>query len=293
MRLSPGWKSLLVSIIFLGSPFVGRAADLEQPTVKAWEAYISAIDSSTQSRLQSPEGFLWITQAPGRLERVRSGQIVVAPIGSQSPKKVPSGLIHHWIGAVLLRDASLSDVLPVIRNYDHYKDVYRPAVIDSKAVSKSPGEDRFSMLLMNRALFVKSALDADYVSFSKLQGRRFCSTSRTTRLQEIENFGQAGQRTLHEGQGTGIIWRLFSVIRLEQRGEGVYLEIEAVALSRDIPFTVRVFADPIVRRVASSSIAMSLRQTAAAVQSKGELAARVPSNPVAGNAVSVLSLLPR
>jgi hypothetical protein len=33
----------------------------------------------------------------------------------------------------------------------------------------------------------------------------------------------------------GLIWRLYSVVRLEERDGGGYMDVEVVALSRDIP----------------------------------------------------------
>ena len=50
--------------------------------------------------------------------------------------------------------------------------------------------------------------------------------------------------------------------------------MEAIALSRDIPAALRLFVEPIVRRVSRSSVATSLQQTEAAVRSHsgGEVA---------------------
>ena len=67
------------------------------------------------------------------------------------------------------------------------------------------------------------------------------------------------------GQGGGYIWRLASQVRLEERDGGVYLELEVMALSRDIPGSLRLFVEPIVRRVSRNSLAESLRQTEDAV----------------------------
>jgi len=52
---------------------------------------------------------------------------------------------------------------------------------------------------------------------------------------------------------------------LEQRDGGVYVEMEVAALSRDIPVAVRLVVDPIVRRVARSSMLTSIKQTQDAV----------------------------
>jgi hypothetical protein len=53
---------------------------------------------------------------------------------------------------------------------------------------------------------------------------------------------------------------------LEERDGGVYIELEAMVLSRDIPAALRWVVDPIVRRVSRSSLETSLQQTADAVR---------------------------
>jgi hypothetical protein len=79
---------------------------------------------------------------------------------------------------------------------------------------------------------------------------------------------------LPEDEGTGLICRLFGVARFEERDGGVYVEIEAIALSRDVPASLRWLIDPIVRRVAKASLINFLQQTRAAVHSNSMLANR-------------------
>jgi len=43
---------------------------------------------------------------------------------------------------------------------------------------------------------------------------------------------------LQEDEGKGIIWRLFSITRYAERYGGVYLGLEAIGLSRDIPASI-------------------------------------------------------
>ena len=108
--------------------------------------------------------FLWTLENAERAARVRKGEIVVAPAPGQNPKKVPGGLIHHWMGALFLPTVKLQDVLEVTNDYDHYKEFYRPSVVESKTIARNGSDDRFSMLLMNKAFFLKKALDTDYLS---------------------------------------------------------------------------------------------------------------------------------
>ena len=91
--------------------------------------------------------------------------------------------------------------------------------------------------------------------------------------QEIADYGTAKQHTLPEGEGTGLIWRLFSVSRFEEREDGLYFETEAMALSRDIPSALRLVVEPIVRRVSREALETALRQTANAARAPGAAAA--------------------
>jgi hypothetical protein len=52
---------------------------------------------------------------------------------------VPTGLIHHWIGAAFFPNTKLEDVLAVVRDYNQYQDFYKPSVVESKSLS-APGE---------------------------------------------------------------------------------------------------------------------------------------------------------
>jgi hypothetical protein len=70
--------------------------------------------------------FLLSDEVAGQTTKLRNGRAVVTPAGQHVPLKVQSGLIHDWTGAAFIPNAKLDDVLPVFRDYDRYKDYYRP-----------------------------------------------------------------------------------------------------------------------------------------------------------------------
>ncbi len=242
------------------------AATLKPETKAAWDAYLQAANAAMQARLQPGAHFLWLDDNPDRAESIRSKGLYIAPVGPHIPKKVPSGLIHDWLGVGFVPNAKIDDILHVVRDYDRYKEVYRPGVIDSISHGSDGVKDLFSMRLVNKSVVAKTALDTDCeASYFRVDDRRWYSVSNTTHIQEVDKFGTPEQRTLPEDHGTGLIWRLSSITRLEERDGGVYAELEAIALSRDIPVAFRVFATPIVRRVSKDSLATSLHQTKVAV----------------------------
>jgi ABC-type transporter Mla MlaB component len=266
------WRPVLVAsflaIMSLFAPTPSHAAELSPETVQVWARYLKAVDARNQTHLAGGKPFLSVDAVPGQAARLKGGEIAVSRGEPTVPIKVPSGLIHDWTGAIFIPGVTLLDVLHVVRDYQQYKDIYRPNVVDSKAADTGGWQDRFSVVLMNKSLLAKAALDTDYrSSYTRVDDRRWYSVSETTRVREIAEFGSPSQRTLPEDQGTGLIWRLYSIARFEEREGGVYVEMEALALSRDIPSGLRWLVEPIVRRISRSSLATSLQQTEDAVLS--------------------------
>jgi hypothetical protein len=245
------------------------AATLKPETKAAWDAYLQAANAAMQARLQPGAHFLWLDDEPERAQDIRTKGPYIAPVGQHIPKKVPSGLIHDWLGVGFVPNAKIEDILRIVRDYDRYKEIYRPGVIDSISHGTNGVKDLFSMRLMNKSVVAKTALDTDCeASYFRVDDRHWYGVSNTTHIQEVDKFGTPEQRTLPEDQGTGLIWRLSSITRLEERDGGVYAELEAIALSRDIPAAFRLFVTPIVRRVSRDSLATSLHQTKVAIDAR-------------------------
>jgi hypothetical protein len=245
------------------------AATLTQETKAAWDAYLQSAHATMQARLQSGAHFLWLDDEAGRAEEIRKKGPIITPVGPHIPKAVPSGLIHDWIGVAFIPKVKIDDVLRIVRDYDRYKEIYKPGVIDSISHGTDGTKDLFSMRLANKSVVAKTALDADCeASYIRVDDTHWYGVSNTTHIQEVEKFGTSEQRTLPEDQGTGLIWRLSSITRLEERDGGVYAELEAIALSRDIPAALRLFVTPLVRRVAKDSLATSLHQTKVAIDAR-------------------------
>ena len=243
------------------------AADLKSETIQQWEDYVKAVDIRHADRLAQGV-FLLSDEVAGQTTNLRNGGVVVTPASQHVPLKVQFGLIHDWTGAAFIPNAKFDDVLPVLRDYDRYKDYYRPNVVYAKRIATSGSTDQFSMVLMNKSAIAKTALAADYQTvYTQIDGHRWYSVTDATRIQEIAEYDTPSQHILPENHGTGLIWRVHSITHFEERDGGVYIEVEAIALSRDIPTVLRWVVDPIVRRVSRASLATSLQQTEAAVRS--------------------------
>jgi hypothetical protein len=95
--------------------------------------------------------------------------------------------------------------------------------------------------------------------------RGYYTVANTTRVQEIENYGHPEQRMIPPGKGSGFVWRLHTITRYQEEDGGVYMEIEAMALSRDIPATLHWLVNPVVSRLSHNTLLDSMRQTREAV----------------------------
>ena len=272
-------RALIVTLIYLDclvAPALSRGAELKQKTLVHWNAYVD----TARPQMTSQTPFLWVDQEPERLQHVRDGEILVSSVGKENPKPVDSGLIHDWVGAAFFPNASVNDVLSAARDYSDYKEYYKPTVVDSKLLSRDGPCEKYSMRVVNKEVVAETALDMEYETcYFKIDDQRWYSTTQTTRVQEIRHHGRPDEQELPPDHGSGYVWRLYSVARFEQRDGGTYVEVEAIALSRDIPVALRWVVNPIVRRVSRNSMLVSLQQMKVAVRltEDAERAANLPT----------------
>jgi hypothetical protein len=263
------------------------AAELKRETLDAWDQYLDAANARMEQRAKGT--FLWAAESPDRLRQVHAGEVIVTPMTGHGSKSVPAGLIHHWIGAAFISGARVDDVVTLIRSYDRYTEFYKPSVIGAKTLSRQPDSDRFNVIVLDKAMFMKRALDSEYQSrFAQVDDRKWYSVAQTTRVQELDGIAQGSPRRIPEGEGSGYIWRLCTISRYEERDGGVYIETEAIALSRPIPATLHFLVEPIVRRVSRSSLTTSLEQTRDATRSFAVSARAQNATPVANNRQRIL-----
>ncbi|MGA9059420.1 MAG: hypothetical protein WB763_23255, partial [Terriglobia bacterium] len=63
----------------------------------------------------------------------------------------------------------------------------------------------------------------------------------------------------------GYLWRLNSYWRYEERDGGMWVECEAISLTRDVPTGLGWLIDPIIRSLPRESLESTLRETRAAL----------------------------
>jgi hypothetical protein len=273
---------------------VSAAADLQAPTLQAWNAYMDEVNVRLEQRIASRKNFLWTDESEDRAARVRRGDVVVAPLLAHGTQNVPNGLIHHWIGAVFVPGATMESLWGVVHDYDHYQNMYRPVVTASKTLACSPGGQEFQMVWQRKVLFVNAAMQGHYQAHDvTMDAHRGYSVVDAAEVRQIEGYGHAGQHMLPPDTGSGFIWRIRSVARYAERDGGVVLEMEAIALTRDIPSSLSWMVTPVVNHLSVNSLTTTLRQTRDAVvgASRNTVLASCP-NPARSGVLALPSTRP-
>jgi hypothetical protein len=236
------------------------SAELNARTVAAFDDYTRRVETRVDE-LQKGSTFLWAYQLPERSRQVRQGQVLAESLTGKEPVSLPGALIHDWVGAVFIPGATMEKVLPLIQDYDRHKDLYRPEVIASRLVSRNGNDFKIHLRLQKKKV-ITVVLDTDYdIHYVPVDSTRWYSSSLSTRIQEVENAGKPGESVLPAGNDRGFLWRLDSYWRFLERDGGVYVECEAVSLTRDTPRGLGWLIDPIIRDLPRESLINILRKT--------------------------------
>jgi hypothetical protein len=233
------------------------AAELKPKTTEAFDQYITR----TEERLANSKPFLWADESPERVRRVRQGEVVVAPFFKKPETAVPNGLIHDWVGTVFIPGATLERTLALVQDYNRHKEIYKPEVIDSRILSHEGNNFRIFLRLQKKKVITVVLNTEHEVQYIRVDDTRWRSLSRTTKIAEVENPGKPNEREKPPGTGEGFLWRLNSYWRFEQRDGGVWVECQAVSLTRDIPTGLGWVVDPITRNLPKESLENTLRAT--------------------------------
>lgn len=265
---APRTRTILSILLCLLGAARSDAAELKQKTLQAWEAYVQTANLAMEQRAAGRSPFLWVDESPDLLRRVRSGELVVSNLDHAD---VPSGLIHHWVGAMFLPGVTIDEVNVVFKDYDHYPDFFRARVVKVKVLEQREDYQKITTLVVQRAFGVTGAVEADNeVHIIKLDARRVYSVSNATRVQEVADYGRPEERLLSENRGPGYVWRTFSINRLEQRDGGVYIEMEMIGLSRGIPMGFGWLIKPLIEHMPRTIMLDTLKDTRNAVTERIE-----------------------
>lgn len=147
----------------------------------------------------------------------------------------PGAMIQDWVGVMFLPGVTLDQVEAVLKDYAHYKDFYRPKVIDSRELAHQDDEYDIALRLYEKHILT-IVLNTTYrVRYERPEPDRLIVTARSTHIGEVKDPDKSYAVEVPRGQDSGFLWRLNSYWRVEAADGGVYARCEAISLSRDVP----------------------------------------------------------
>ena len=240
-------------------------AELKPATVQAFDRYIQATEARLDGQVKGRGSFLWVDASPERLKQVREGHVLAERWSGRDEVKVTDGLIHDWIGAVFIPGATLEKTLAMVQNYDAHKNIYKPEVIDSRLVSRKGEDFKIYLRLLKKKVLTVVLNTNHQVRYFPFDAKRWHSRSYSTRIAEVADAGKPGEHELPVGKDHGFLWRIYSYWRFEERDGGVYVECQAISLTRNVPTGLGWLIEPIIRNLPRESLANTLSATRAAL----------------------------
>ena len=254
---------LAATLLGAGNP---PLESVKPDTLKGFHDYVRERESAIERDRIRGERFLWVDESTGLLGRVKSGEVVIQPIEGKGIIEIKGGLVHDWLGAAFIPNATLSKVLALVKDYNNHKNIYPPEVVNSRILAQQ-GDDYKIFLRLLKKKIITVVLDTYHdVHYSTLDPKRTYSRSITTQISEIDGAGSAREREHPPGGGHGFLWKLNSYWRFQERDGGVFIECEAISLTRPIPTGFGWLITPIIRDLPKESLTNTLNSTRNAVR---------------------------
>jgi hypothetical protein len=252
-------------------PARSQATDLQPETVQAYERYVRSAEARMAREVKLPERFLHIESMAPAAQRsiwamLKRGDVWLAPLDATDEAgheiTAPHSTITHWVGGAFIPGATIGEVLGVIRDFDHFQDIYKPEIVRSRVLVRNDETYQVFLRVHKETPWVNPTLNINAtVTLTLLDSGHAQTHTASTSVAQVENAGKPGEHEDSVGQDSGYLWRLDTFWRLESRDGGVVAEWEAITLSRDIPFLLRWFVRPFVERLARQTLRAELVAT--------------------------------
>jgi len=250
----------------LGLSFVLGASrpGLSEPTLAAasgFNSYSKAVEARLAEQHRSKNGFLAAAHPdPEREENhLRAGEFLVERLTPGTGGEFSGGLLHHWRGTAFAPGARAADFERLMRDFNAYPRHFSPQVIRARVIADGGDRLEASMRVRQRHV-ITVVMDTAYeIGFGRLDSQHGYSISRSTRIDEIEAPGTSKERTLNTEEEHGFLWRLNTYWSYEERDGGLYLQIEAVSLTRSIPRGLGWAVRPYIESIPRESLEFTLR----------------------------------
>jgi hypothetical protein len=257
-------STTLAGLFLLSVP--ANAAELKPETIAAYKHYLQITEANVDAELARGEPYLWIDTLPppsraADYAELRKGNLVIERLETLEHGKtisIPGGLVHHWIGTVFIPGATLAQTLDFMEDYNHKQDYFHPDIQRSKILRRD-GDDFLVNLRFYKKKVITTVIDTDHqVHYHLVDATHAWSRSHTTRIQEVENSGEATERLEPQGHDRGFLWSMDTYWRFQEKDGGTYVECQSLSLTRDIPTGLGWMVAPFVTSVPRESLTFTL-----------------------------------
>jgi len=269
--------ALAIAVVAVFAPPDVASVKLRPQAAAAFERYVQSTQSRIDRELKRPGAFLYFEGSPASRrkeveESLRNGGVYIERLTTLDAEgrqiEILDGLAHHWIGAVFVPGATLGEAVALAEDYDHHQDYYRPEVVRSKLIRRD-GNDFYIYYRLRKQKVITVTLNTTHdVRYFPVDDRHWHSQSVSLHIAEVENADKPDEREKPVGDDGGFLWRLDSWWRYEGKDGGVYIESEAVSLTRDIPAGLGWLIGPFVTSIPRESLEMTLENTRSALQAR-------------------------
>jgi len=261
-RAARSASALAVLFLLLFAKFL-HAAEPKAETLRAWDEYIQAVNLSVAKSAAGNSQFLWTDESPDMTRRLQQNEIVIT---NHDPQQVPQGMIHDWVGAVIVPNVTLDQALSVVEDYDRYSEFYQPLVRKCTTLARDGDQVRVNLVAAQKAFSVTAVVKTEeQVQLVRLGPKKAYIMSSAVQIQEIADYGRPTEHPFSESRRPGYVWREITIQRFEERDGGVYIELETIVLSRGIPHGFRWLIKPLVDELPRKLMLDTLTDTRIAV----------------------------
>ena len=263
-------------VCLLGVSLSSLGAELKQKTTTAFDKYVTATENRMNDELRSGGTFLYIDGLPedarqSSVDKLTRGEVLVEKRATKIPgltSDVPDGMVHHWVGIIFMPGVTLAQLLPILQDYDRRAELYKPDVISSHLISHEENDYKFFLRLYQKR-FTTAVFNTEYIAhWGVVDSHKIYSNSISTKIAEVRDADHPDGDEWPVGQGRGYLWRLNTYWRFEEKDNGVYMQCEALSLTRDIPFGLGWLLKPLVTKIPKESLNRALNQTRTVVLEK-------------------------
>ncbi len=273
-------------------PTIAAAHEPKPETLAAFNRYRDQTEARMDTDLRA-DHFLYFERYPESrrqsiAEQLRRGEFYLEPLRTLDDDhkfSVPAGIIHHWLGIAFIPRATVEQTKSVLDDYAHHNQIYFPDVRQSKLLSRN-GDNREVFLQFYSRTMVTAVFNVNMTSdTTDYSATRTAVRACSTRIADVEDYGKPDEHELRPADSHGYLWQLCTWWHIEEKDGGTYIQVEAIELSRTVPFGFGWLINPLIHNVPRTFLSHLLNATRKAVTAKSaapeKLSARLSAIPVA------------